>query len=150
MVRRNIAALEHDTGVRSVEHVLLEIIHSRKKDVSLFVLNVCSAPRQKVKLGSLFRKALNMVGRQALIIVGDSNAPHATWGYTFENVKGRNLWNDAQHEGVTLITKPEDSRRKRNSVSRDTTPDLTFVSNIANPKWANTNANLGSVHYIKS
>lgn len=113
-------------------------------------MNVYSPPRQRVKFGSLFRKALNVVGRQALIILGDFNAPHAAWGYTIENVKGRNLWNDAQHEGLTLITNPQDSTRMGNSVSRDTTPDLTFVKNIANPKWANTNVNLGSDHYIVS
>lgn len=148
LIHRNITAVEHDTGVRNIDHVLLEILPSRKKEGSLFVLNVYSPPRQKVKFGSLFRKVLNVAGRQALIVVGDFNAPHAAWGYTIENVKGRNLWNDAQHEELTLITNPQDPTRMGNSVSRDTTPDLTFIKNISNPHWTNTNVNLGSDHYI--
>lgn len=148
LIHRNIVAVEHDTGVRNIDHVLLEIIPSRKKEGSLFVLNVYSPPRQKVKFGSLFRKALNVAGRQALIIVGDFNAPHAAWGYTIENVKGRHLWYDTQHEGLTLITNPQDSTRMGNSTNRDTTPDLTFIKNTAITKWVNTNVNLGSDHYI--
>ncbi|KAH7937021.1 hypothetical protein HPB49_007420 [Dermacentor silvarum] len=107
----------------------------------------CSRP-PAAKNSCRENSTLNVVDREALIIVRDFGAPHFAWAYTIENDKGRNLRTYAQHEGLTLITNPQDPTRMGNSVNRDTTPDLTFIKNIANPKWTYTNITLGSDHCI--
>lgn len=145
LVHKNLAAVEHDTGMHSIDHVLIEIIPSRKGEGSLFVLNIYSTPRHKPKFGPLFCKALSIADGQALVIVGDFNAPHAAWGYSIENIKGRNLWTDAQHEGLTLITNPEAPTRIGSSVSNDTTPDLTFTENVPDSRWVNTQQNFAAI-----
>lgn len=70
------------------------------------------------------------------------------WGYKFESPKGRNLWLDAQQEGLTLVTDPSTPTRRGNSVCVDTTPDLTFTKNISDTQWINTQQDLGSDHSI--
>lgn len=148
LVHRNLVAVEHDTGMRGIDHVLIEIIPSRKEVGSLFILNIYSPPRHKPKFGPLFRKTLSVADKQALVVVGDFNAPHAAWGYSLGNIKGRNLWADAQHERLTLLTDPQAPTRIGNSVSNDTTPDLTFTKNVVDSQWKNMQESLGSDHYI--
>lgn len=148
LVRRNLTAVQHDTEIKDIEHTLIEIIPTRKVASSLFVLNVYSSPRRKHRFGMLIRKAIAIAGKRAILIAGDFNAHHTAWGYRFENVKGRNLWLDAQQEGLTLITDPSLPTRRGNSVSVDTTPDLTFTRNISESQWTNTQQDLGSDHFI--
>lgn len=62
--------------------------------------------------------------------------------------KGRQLWLDGQNLGLTLVTDPTSPTRMGNSVSRDTTPDLTFAKRIPQADWINTQDNLGSDHYL--
>ncbi|KAG0430930.1 hypothetical protein HPB47_022259 [Ixodes persulcatus] len=87
----------------------------------------------------------------ALVILGDFNAAHPAWGYAKELIKGRNLWEDAQREGLTLITDPNQPTRQANSVTRDTTPDLAFVRNLDtgnSVEWSKLGRDLGSDHVI--
>lgn len=147
-MRRNLTVIEHDTEICDVDHVLVELVPSQKSGESLFILNVYSSPREKTKFRSLFRKTINITKNQALVIVGDFNASHAAWGYDKENIKGRNLSIDAQQEGLTLVTDPLFPTRIGNSISKDTSPDLTFTKNIIETYWLNTHENMGSDHYI--
>lgn len=82
------------------------------------------------------------------MIGGDFNAQHAAWGYKIETQKGRNLWLDAQQEGLTLVTDPSVPTRIGTSVCADTTPDLTFTKNIRDTQWTNTQHDFGSDHNI--
>ncbi|XP_070385444.1 uncharacterized protein [Dermacentor albipictus] len=50
--------------------------------------------------------------------------------------------------GLNLITSALYPTRMGNSVSRDTTPDLTLVLNTEGATWQNTGDDLGSDHYI--
>ncbi|KAG0419117.1 hypothetical protein HPB47_004355, partial [Ixodes persulcatus] len=71
------------------------------------------------------------------------------WGYKREMIKGRNLWPDAQQEGLSLVTDHAYTTRLGNSVCADTTPDLTFTKNAKKEaKCKNTQENLGSDPYI--
>ncbi|KAH7934953.1 hypothetical protein HPB52_002445 [Rhipicephalus sanguineus] len=51
-------------------------------------------------------------------------------------------------EGITLHTEPAYPTRTGNSVSRDTCPDLTMGINLPQPRWWNSQENLGSDHFI--
>ncbi|KAH7974028.1 hypothetical protein HPB49_008575 [Dermacentor silvarum] len=83
-----------------------------------------------------------------LLVVGDFNAHHPAWGYRFAQVKGKDLWNSIQQNGLTLLTDPLRPTRQGNSVSQDTTPDLTLVGGRISATWCNTGENLGSDHRI--
>lgn len=72
LVRRNLAVVKHDTEVINVDHVLVELIPAKKKEGSLFVLNIYSSPKQrKARFGPLLQKTLRIAKRQALVVVGD-------------------------------------------------------------------------------
>ncbi|KAM7293672.1 hypothetical protein ISCGN_023270 [Ixodes scapularis] len=130
LVRRNLPVIEHDTGISTVEHVLIEIISNTKRDGrSVFVLNVYSSPAKRHRFAALFRATLEIAKQQTLAVVGDFNAPHPDWGYLTETVKGRNLWHVAHDGGLTLITDPDQPTRRGDARHRDTTPDLAFVRN---------------------
>lgn len=149
LVKRNITAIAHDTGISHVEHVLLELTPNNKIKTSLFVLNIYSSPKQrKTRFGSLLQKTLRIANKQAVVVMGDFNAHHAAWGYQRECVKGRELWLDMQQGAFTLLTDPQSPTRTGNSVSTDTSPDLTLVKNIGSANWVNTQENLGSDHFI--
>lgn len=149
LVKRNLTVVQHDTEIRDIDNILIEIIPTRKLADSLFILNVYSNPRcKKHKFRTLFRKTLAIAGNRAVVIGGDFNAQHVAWGYKFESPKGRNLWLDAQQEGLTLVTDPSTPTRRGNSVCVDTTPDLTFTKNISDTQWINTQQDLGSDHSI--
>lgn len=89
-----------------------------------------------------------MAGCQPLVVMGDFNAQHQAWGYCTNTKKGRDIWDAATEEDLTLITDKDFPTRRGNSVCRDTTPDLTFVKNLENVKWTNTAMDLGSDHCI--
>ncbi|KAM7315699.1 hypothetical protein ISCGN_005482 [Ixodes scapularis] len=131
LVRRNLPVIEHDTGISTVEHVLIEVISNTKKDGrSVFVLNVYSSPAKRHRFAALFWATLEIAKQQALVVVGDFNAPHPDCGYLTETVKGRNLCHVAHDEGLTLITDPDQPTRRGDARHRDTTPDLAFLRNM--------------------
>lgn len=150
LVRRNIPTLQHDTGIETTEHAFIELIPGRKKKTSsLFILNLYSSPREKNGFTKLLQRATKIADKSPLIIVGDFNAHHAEWGYDRDSKRGRTLWTDAQNLGLTLQTDSSFPTRTGNSVSKDTTPDLTFTKNVREKfVWANLHENLGSDHYI--
>lgn len=120
LVRRNVTAVQHDTGSTQIDHVLVELIPRRKRDGSLFVLNVYSPPRQrKCDFGDLFATTRRKIKNKPLLIVGDFNAHHTAWGYKQTSIKGRKLWDDIQTHNLDLITDPI-SLRGREIVSRVT------------------------------
>lgn len=151
LVHRNSIALRHDIAQSEIDHVLLEIVPRRRAEPSLFVLNIYSSPKFKQhRFHSLFHDTLLRAKQNPLLIVGDFNAAHVAWGYRTETPKGRHLWMAIQQEGLTLLTDPQHPTRIGNSISADTCPDLTLVKNMANCEWFNTQACLGSDHYILS
>lgn len=88
LVKRNIPAIQHHTGVDTVEHVLLELLSDRKRGGgSLFILNVYSSPSKHHNFAQLFRKTLDIAKKQTLLIVGDFNSPHSAWGYKKDTKK---------------------------------------------------------------
>lgn len=152
LVRRNLPAVRRDIGedTTAANHVLVELIPDRKhRGSSIFVLNIYSSPRSNHRFAKLFRKVLDLARGSTIIIVGDFNAHHTEWGYKRATTKGRNLWLDAHQEGFSLVTDSAHPTRMGNSVSDDTTPDLTFTKNTRKEAtWLNTHENLGSDHYI--
>lgn len=149
LVRKGLTFLEHEIK-NKIEHVYTEIIPTKNNKKSLFILNLYSSPSQKhQRFKSLLHKAGNIAKDSKLLACGDFNAMHQSWGY-LKNVKGRNLAQDATELDYILITDPAYPTRIGNSISRDTTPDLTFVKNDADAviKWRNTGDDLGSDHVI--
>ncbi|XP_072140700.1 uncharacterized protein [Dermacentor andersoni] len=81
---------------------------------------------------------------------GDFNAVHTAWGYKHDHPKGTHLWATVEYAGLELVTDPAAPTRQGNSVSTDTTPDLTFTCNTRKVIWTSTMQDLGSNHYIIS
>lgn len=80
LVKRELTVIEHDTHVKDIENVLVELIPPRKTPDSIFVLNVYSSPRcRKHRFHVLFKRALDIAQGQQLFIGGDFNAVHTVW-----------------------------------------------------------------------
>ncbi|KAG0429210.1 hypothetical protein HPB47_023854, partial [Ixodes persulcatus] len=140
MVKRNIPVIEHETGVSTVDHILIETISHEKKDRrSIIVLNVYSSPSKRHRFASLFKASTNIAKRQTLLVAGDFNAPHPDWG---------NLWNNSHEYGLSLITDPDQPTRRGNHRNQDTTPDLTVVKGTEDALRSNTWEDLGSDHFV--
>ncbi|KAH7972599.1 hypothetical protein HPB52_013827 [Rhipicephalus sanguineus] len=79
---------------------------------------------------TLLKQSTGIVGNHALLVAGDLKAHHATWGNKYETLNGKNLKEDAQQEGLTLVTDPSTPKRRGNGVCADTSPDLAFVKDV--------------------
>lgn len=53
LVKRNLAAVLHETDTNKIDHVLIELVPRKRKDRSLYVLNVYSSPKQKRIVASI-------------------------------------------------------------------------------------------------
>ncbi|KAH7951439.1 hypothetical protein HPB52_008968 [Rhipicephalus sanguineus] len=85
---------------------------------------------------------------QAAVSPHQPNQQHRFFTGEREDIKGRNLYDLMTLEGITLLTEPAYPTRTGNSVSRDTCPDLTMGINLPQPRWWNSQENLGSDHFI--
>ncbi|KAH9371342.1 hypothetical protein HPB48_022617 [Haemaphysalis longicornis] len=61
---------------------------------------------------------------------------------------GTTLWDAAHRHGFTLCNIPLISTRLGSSVTRNTTPDLTFVRNVSQYTWQSVPHTFGSDHSI--
>ncbi|KAG0436903.1 hypothetical protein HPB47_017705 [Ixodes persulcatus] len=152
-VRKGITLMEHELiGRSAIEHCTVEVITGWKRKESTFLVNVYSnASHGQLKFKALFHKASRVAGSNTLVVCGDFNAPNQDWGYQKTTVKGRKLMQDATDVGLNLITDPAFPTRIGTSVTRDTTPDLTFIKTDGGSRdaeWRNTGQELKSNHCI--
>ncbi|KAH7948784.1 hypothetical protein HPB49_002214 [Dermacentor silvarum] len=77
-VHKRLTAIEHNLLVRNIEHLLVELIPTRKRKEIIFLLNVYSHPSAKVRSRflTLFKKYLHVAGTNPLVIGGDFNLRH--------------------------------------------------------------------------
>lgn len=123
LVRKGLTFIEHELKSVKTEHTLTELIPTRHRKGSIFLLNVYSNPSQRLqRFKTILHKASTTAGKHTLIACGDFNAMDHAWGYAKSNAKGRNLAQDALELNYTLITDPAHPTRIGNSGSRDTTP----------------------------
>ncbi|KAM7314956.1 uncharacterized protein ISCGN_004740 [Ixodes scapularis] len=93
-------------------------------------------------------QAIHKAGGQPLLIMGDFNAAHQLWGYAYSNKRGNALHALIANNDLTLLTNPASHTRMGNSVTNDTSPDLTITSHIPHADWEHLGEYLGSDHAI--
>ncbi|KAH6920848.1 hypothetical protein HPB50_028164 [Hyalomma asiaticum] len=149
LLKKNFTAQEHKIEGTTVEHNIVEVIPDRKSHQSLYITNVYSPPKDQLADYDYFIRELRRrtKGHQ-LVVVGDFNAPHAAWGYTTTTKKGTRVHDTAQQHGLTLWNDSLQPTRVGNSVSRDTTPDLTFTRDVKRVEWTCLPETLRSDHHI--
>ncbi|XP_072143055.1 uncharacterized protein [Dermacentor andersoni] len=94
------------------------------------------------------RKALTISADHPILIIGDFNANHTSWGYRKNCRKGTSLWTFIQNEGLSLLNDIDQPTRIGTSIQHNTSPDLTLSKHIPNSHWTNTQHSFGSDHYI--
>ncbi|KAG0435218.1 hypothetical protein HPB47_018615 [Ixodes persulcatus] len=108
-----------------------EVIPQKKTVQSLFILNVYNPPSDNLRdLDKFLREVKKVPKGQKLLVVGGFNAPHVACGYHKTNKKGTDVHNAAQHHQLTLWNDPQCTTRIGNSISRDTSPELTLSKGI--------------------
>ncbi|KAH7974247.1 hypothetical protein HPB49_012727 [Dermacentor silvarum] len=127
LVRNCIAATQHLTAQLGYEHTLVEL-HSRGigNTENVFVLNMYCRPTEKgMDMAGTVQDAVNKAGSRPLLVLGDFNAAHTTWGYR--------------------PTTPPAWARAR---ARNTTPDLSLLMGTPDASWQNVGTNVGSDHGV--
>ncbi|KAH8009667.1 hypothetical protein HPB51_018964 [Rhipicephalus microplus] len=154
LVRKDTSFEQHevkicDSDKRSgLEAQLIEIIPNGKIRSNIFVFNLYSPPSAyKHNIRSLLHRVATAATSHPLIVAGDFNAPHPSWGCVTRTKKGANLVAASIDLNLTLISDPRFPTRLGNSVARDTMPDLSFTRNAV-VEWSNLQENLGSDHSI--
>ncbi|KAG0441939.1 hypothetical protein HPB47_015812, partial [Ixodes persulcatus] len=143
LVRRNLPAQLHPTGVENIEHISIEILAGKKSHRNTFIANICSPPKTRHSFHQLLRGSIDMAKGKALLIVGYFNTPHMSWGYPQDSAKGRQLWQDIATLGLDLLTDPTQTTRKATGGCKDISPDLTLGHGL-DAEWHNTLKTLDS------
>lgn len=147
-VSKKFTAQQHDIP-SSINHTFVEILPTHPGQHSLFILNVYSPPQHPLKdIDPLLLMATQKAGSNPLLLLGDFNAPHHSWGYNQATRKGTALLHATQHHALTLCNDLALPTRIGNSVSRDTNPDLAFARNAPHLEWQRLPDTLGSDHHI--
>lgn len=133
----------------TIDYTFIELLPRRKSHTSLYVLNIYSSPTSSLSgIDRLLKHVRQRTKGHKLVVLGDFNAPHTAWGYLRNNRKGTRLQEAAQQNNLCLCNTYGTPTRIGNSVSRDTSPDLTFTFNINDAMWSCLDETLGSDHYI--
>ncbi|KAH6945147.1 hypothetical protein HPB50_007424 [Hyalomma asiaticum] len=151
LVRKGLVAVQQETRVTDISHILIEIIPRNKKESSTYVLNVYSKPSKEGRthnFDKLINSTIDIAGRNRLVVGGDFNAPHQQWGYPYSTRNGRDLVQVIEHADLMTLNELSSHTRIGVGLNRDTTPDLTLCKNIRHIKWENTFEDLGSDHRI--
>lgn len=149
LVQRNIPADHHVFDSISIPHDLVVLYPPKRTASRLYVLNVYSSPKAHThNFSNLLTLTKRAAAHHPLIILGDFNAPHTTWGYTRTTKKGRLLWELVQARRLAVESDPTVPTRIGNSAQTDTSPDLTLSHRVKELKWHCTPHTLGSDHFI--
>ncbi|KAG0434571.1 hypothetical protein HPB47_019010 [Ixodes persulcatus] len=84
LVHRNIPASRHQFDSIDIPHDLVTVYLPKRGGTKVCILNVCSSPNNQGRthrFNQLFSLARIEAGPHALLIVGDFNATHTSWGY---------------------------------------------------------------------
>nr|XP_054918999.1 uncharacterized protein LOC129380865 [Dermacentor andersoni] len=86
--------------------------------------------------------------RDAILVGGDFNAPHETWGYRNSSSIGTRLNTATEKAGLLLASDIDyPTRRGMQPGQRDTIPDLTWHSGNIIKDWRCGHETMGSDHY---
>ncbi|KAM7313516.1 uncharacterized protein ISCGN_003378, partial [Ixodes scapularis] len=133
----------------TIDYTFVELLPRKKTETSLYVLNIYSPPTQTLSaIDRLLRIVRQRTRGHKLVVLGDFNAQHTAWGYPRNNKKGTSLHEATLQNQLYLYNSLHIPTRIGNSVSQDTTPDLTFTYNIKQATWSRLDKTLGSDHYI--
>lgn len=149
VIQRNIRA--HRTQYDGVEilHDLTTLLLINGGGCKLFILKGYSNARAKNhRLNLLFYLARSEVGPNALIVLGDFNAPRTAWRYSKCIKKGRDLWYQTQIYHFTLQSDLYTPTQIGNSAQKDSTPHIYFTLHVKNSRWSSTDSTRGRDHFI--
>ncbi|KAG0425155.1 hypothetical protein HPB47_027649 [Ixodes persulcatus] len=148
-VRKGIPTIQHEPVVDNVPHILLELLPRRKEQRHVFLLNVYSPPKDQSKAAAIILAEVLRVAKDTpLLVVGDFNANHAEWGHLHNLPKAVFIQECVDEHDYTILNDFRYPTRIGNSVSRNTSPDLSMTRKIGEVSWTNTGVSLGSDHYV--
>ncbi|KAG0434343.1 hypothetical protein HPB47_019171 [Ixodes persulcatus] len=148
-VRKGIPTIQHEPVVDNGPHILLELLPRRKEQRHVFLLNVYSPPKDQSKAEAIILAEVLRVAKDTpLLVVGDFNANHAEWGHLHTLPKAVSIQECVDEHDYTILNDFRYPTRNGNSVSRNTTPDLSMTRKIGKVSWTNTGVSLGSDHYV--
>lgn len=128
---------------------MIELIRNLMLKQSVFVLNVYSTPENtQSTFQVLFQRVSKILGDHMLIIAEDYNATHFDFEYPGSSLKGSALVAQKHTHRLTLLTDPTFATWVGNSVTCDSSSDLTMVRHVGQPTWTNLGEDFGRDHYI--
>ncbi|KAH9374696.1 hypothetical protein HPB48_011002 [Haemaphysalis longicornis] len=110
----------------------------------LIITNIYSSPKHKLQdISSHF---LPVGSPHTHVLLGDFNVPHTSSGYMRNMKKGALFVKPTTANQYVLHNDLHEPTCHKNSVERDTSPDLTFSTAGLHIRWYNTQEHFGNVH----
>lgn len=150
-MRNTVPATQHVTAQHGCDYTLVErhardIGHAK----NLFILNVYCRPgtKHQYDFDAIMKDAMGLAKGRTLLVLGEFNALHPMWGYKVASKRGKALVQAMGKHELYLINESGIPTRMGNSVTNDTTPNLTWSSGPLETRWKCDHADLGSDNKI--
>lgn len=148
--KKDIALSVSYVSNEAVQHQIITVWPKKRGGPKTVGVNIYSPPKERrADFENIIAHAMGLLKeKDRLVIMGDFNAPHRNWGYKQDSPKGKLLVDLVERYDLCQLTQPDLPTRVGNSLTKDTSPDLTFTNSEGNVSWAHLGENLGSDHYI--
>ncbi|KAM7289112.1 hypothetical protein ISCGN_029246 [Ixodes scapularis] len=151
LLKKSIPAAQLDTSCYSSEQREVTAVSARLGDKDIVVVSVYWRPHSTTNdedaewLKLLCTRTIHPL---PVLIGGDFNAHHTSWGSKSNTVRGRSVADNALVAGLLLANSPNTVTRRADSQQQDSTsPDVTWHSPSLRCSWAAVDDTWGSDHF---
>ncbi|KAM7298149.1 hypothetical protein ISCGN_018773 [Ixodes scapularis] len=151
LLKKSIPAAQLDTSCYSSEQREVTAVSARLGDKDIVVVSVYWRPHSTTNdedaewLKLLCTRTIHPL---PVLIGGDFNAHHTSWGSKSNTVRGRSVADNALVAGLVLANSPDAVTRRADSQQQDSTsPDVTWHSPSLRCSWAVVDDTWGSDHF---
>ncbi|KAM7298561.1 hypothetical protein ISCGN_019155 [Ixodes scapularis] len=151
LLKKSIPAAQLDTSCYSSEQREVTAVSARLGDKDIVVVSVYWRPHSTTNdedaewLKLLCTRTIHPL---PVLIGGDFNAHHTSWGSKSNTVRGRSVADNALVAGFVLANSPDAVTRRADSQQQDSTsPDVTWHSPSLRCSWAVVDDTWGSDHF---
>ncbi|KAG0443069.1 hypothetical protein HPB47_015323 [Ixodes persulcatus] len=151
LLKKSIPAAQLDTSCYCSEQREVTAVSARLRDKDIVVVSVYWRPHSTTNdedaewLKLLCTRTIHPL---PVLIGGDFNAHHTSWGSKSNTVRGRSVADNALVAGLVLANSPDAVTRRADSQQQDSTsPDVTWYSPSLRCSWAVVDDTWGSDHF---
>lgn len=106
----------------------------------------CRPSSRKFDIDETAIQAEQLAENRRLLVLGEFNSPHTTWGYRFQSKRVKALAKTMEGLELAVLKEPGVIIRRGTGTSRGPIPDLSWFTETLDATWSNEYFGLGLNH----